>query len=249
MGERRIKMKKVLKILVRNKKKGGENMKRRGFTLIELLVVVAIIAILAAMLLPALSKAREKARQAACIGNLKQLGLAYLMYVQDYDYYGPCGYTAGVGSWTNFLAPYLNRPKAVYPDYYKGKNWISLRCPSLTPSQKGDTEFFYGINASLASTNVSAKYGMNTSKKKLFDVSKVILFGDSKRFGTYSSVYIGYNLETQIDMRHSNGFNVCYLDAHSEWIKNPNFTSFGSGYVWPSYPNYNKDWAQKWGYE
>src|SRR6184192_1931973 len=60
-------------------------MKRRGFTLIELLVVIAIIAILAAILFPVFAQARAKARQAACISNLKQLGLGFTMYAQDYD--------------------------------------------------------------------------------------------------------------------------------------------------------------------
>ncbi len=59
--------------------------RRRGFTLIELLVVIAIIAILAAILFPVFARAREKARQTSCTSNLKQIALAMLMYVQDYD--------------------------------------------------------------------------------------------------------------------------------------------------------------------
>lgn len=66
-------------------------MKRRGFTLIELLVVIAIIAIIAAILFPVFASAREKARQTTCASNLKQLGLAFIQYAQDYDQKFPSG--------------------------------------------------------------------------------------------------------------------------------------------------------------
>jgi prepilin-type N-terminal cleavage/methylation domain-containing protein/prepilin-type processing-associated H-X9-DG protein len=69
---------------------------RRGFTLIELLVVIAIIAILAAILFPVFAQAREKARGASCLSNLKQMGLAWMMYAQDYDERYP---TADPGTW------------------------------------------------------------------------------------------------------------------------------------------------------
>src|ERR671930_500085 len=71
--------------------------RRRGFTLIELLVVIAVIAILAAILFPVFAQAREKARQAACLSNCKQLGTALQLYVQDYDerFPGPAGGNMG----------------------------------------------------------------------------------------------------------------------------------------------------------
>ena len=58
---------------------------KRKFTLVELLVVIAIVSILAALLLPALSRARQSARTAACLNNLRQIGLAAVMYANDYD--------------------------------------------------------------------------------------------------------------------------------------------------------------------
>jgi prepilin-type N-terminal cleavage/methylation domain-containing protein len=85
-------------------------MRKRGFTLIELLVVIAIIAILAAILFPVFAQAREKARQASCISNIKQIALAAIMYVQDYDETYPGGpgvaalWTPGPqGDWDNII--------------------------------------------------------------------------------------------------------------------------------------------------
>ena len=96
-------------------------MKRKGFTLIELLVVIAIIAILAAILFPVFAKAREKARQATCQSNEKQLGLAILQYVQDNEENFPPGIMAapalyGVG-WAPQVYPYAKSGGLYYcPD-------------------------------------------------------------------------------------------------------------------------------------
>ncbi|HEY3332934.1 MAG TPA: DUF1559 domain-containing protein [Capsulimonadaceae bacterium] len=91
-------------------------MKRtHGFTLIELLVVIAIIAILAAILFPVFASAREKARQSACLSNVKQLGLALQQYCQDYDETPPLGHslTVQVMGWAGQLYPYV-KSKGVF---------------------------------------------------------------------------------------------------------------------------------------
>src|SRR5438067_850485 len=99
--------------------------KRTGFTLIELLVVIAISAILAAILFPVFAQAREKARQATCLSNTKQIGLGLSMYVQDYDESFPnvwFNYSAIGGPaylWVRVLMPYV-------------KNTGVWACPSQT---------------------------------------------------------------------------------------------------------------------
>src|SRR5439155_4360619 len=80
-----------------------------GFTLIELLVVIAIIAILAAILFPVFAQAREKARQSACASNCKQIGLAVMMYAEDYDQSYPLytHYPKHAPMWYEMIQPYI----------------------------------------------------------------------------------------------------------------------------------------------
>src|SRR5207249_5944197 len=117
-----------------------------AFTLVELLVVIALIAILAALLPPTLARARASAKSAACKSNLRQLGLALGMYVNDYDKYpgNAAMYQGGVfqGIWAtgmNWLNPYLSRPhdpdsvNSRYFAAYGGLRTV-FSCPGVRPS-------------------------------------------------------------------------------------------------------------------
>jgi prepilin-type N-terminal cleavage/methylation domain-containing protein len=135
---------------------------RRGFTLIELLVVIAIIAILAAILFPVFAQAREKARQASCLSNLKQIGLAFKMYVQDYDERWPqcdpiacCsngqinsdGQDNGFNGWiSNSLKPYTkNQQMYICPDFNQN-GFADPWSNGGTATKDGSEQFSYAFN-------------------------------------------------------------------------------------------------------
>jgi len=127
---------------------------KRAFTLIELLVVIAIIAILAAILFPVFAQAREKARAATCLSNQKQIGLAALMYVQDYDEQWPlmtaCVPNESGPTVADLINPYikagnLNDNNVGGNAWPEGSIW---RCPDGFTYDTGDHDSFvtYGYN-------------------------------------------------------------------------------------------------------
>ncbi len=172
---------------------------KKGFTLIELLVVIAIIAILAAILFPVFAQAREKARQASCLSNMKQIGTAIVLYIDDYDETDPkARSTAGVPNncWEGEIYPYVKNVNMYYCPSYYTKNDPSLPLEGFGNSQLWNVMASgYGANAAPNGPFGEGEGGYNALTlaeiKSSANLVAVLEFGNFFTYGSGSFGWVG----------------------------------------------------------
>jgi prepilin-type N-terminal cleavage/methylation domain-containing protein/prepilin-type processing-associated H-X9-DG protein len=194
---------------------------RRAFTLIELLVVIAIISILAAILFPAFAQAREKARQAACLSNVKQLGLAFMQYTQDNDERLPgCTHisTNGqnqVGGWMYFTSAgnFLPEMGSIYP--YTKSRGIYV-CPD--DSAAINSHDSYAMNACTLGKPDVPPLRPGGALAQFQAPADIMLLGEEGDPNNLAASTDDAYLSTTNNFtgRHQNGTQVLFLDGHAK---------------------------------
>ena len=213
-------------------------MKVKNFTLIELLVVIAIIAILAAMLLPALSKARNKAQSVSCQSNLKTIGLTLSGYAGDYqEFIPPSVYRTAANSeanWSSLLVKnnYIPQKILVCPITMNYKYASTAANYNLSSTAEWNNPWqlnwiTYGmnlgigsnwVNSTLAATLPSLKLGKATRPSSTVGVADARKFDEATPAGFH---YLNwYTSANRMEDRHDDAANIAWVDGHVTSMKN-----------------------------
>jgi len=224
----------------------GFRISRFGFTLIELLVVVAIIAILAALLLPALTRAKQEALRSACVNNLRQINLGLRLYSDDYNHNFPTvsfGWTSC--DWATNIFSYVG----IRGDQFPARSIFS--CPAITdllgdPNAASHWRLTYGINSYVGSINPSnpaGAYGcwqggglpladsphsarLDSLAGPIFTATPevILLANDNSTHTIHYYGYVGYDPPgwfQRFSHFKGGGMNVLLLDGHVEYCRYP----------------------------